>query len=39
VRCIGPDILVNPCLLLGKNLGITHVGESSSVLVKMGPSS
>jgi hypothetical protein len=29
VRQVGPDVLVDARLLLGKNLSLTHVGESS----------
>jgi hypothetical protein len=28
VRRVGPDVLTDPCPLLGKNLGITHTGDS-----------
>jgi hypothetical protein len=29
VRRFGPHVLVDPRLLLGKNLSLAHVGESS----------
>jgi hypothetical protein len=29
VRRVGPDVLMDACPLLGKNLGITHTGDST----------